>query len=138
MTSVDDRHVAQAGGVRVLAVEDSATQAAALASLLEREGYDIILAGSGEEALATIQSQPIDIVLSDVVMPGMDGYELCRRIKEGTPTVPVILLTSLNDPLAIVRGLESGADHYVTKPYDPEQLIARVRQVLHRVATTTP
>lgn len=138
MTSIHDRHVAQAGGVRVLAVEDSATQAAALASLLEREGYDIFLARSGEEAIATILSKPIDIVLSDVVMPGMDGYELCRRIKESHPALPVILLTSLNDPLAIVRGLESGADHYVTKPYDPEQLIARVRHVLHRVATTTP
>jgi len=132
------KHVKEAAGVRILAVEDSATQAAALAELLEVEGYEVYVARNGEEALTKVRSQPIDLVMSDVVMPGMDGYELCRRIKADMPEVPVILLTSLNDPLAIVRGLESGADHYVTKPYDPQQLIARVRNVLHRVATTTP
>ena len=138
MTPPRDEHVKDAAGVRILAVEDSATQAAALSELLELEGYEVLLAHSGEEALKAVQSHPIDLVMSDVVMPGMDGYELCRRIKADMPDVPVILLTSLNDPLAIVRGLESGADHYVTKPYDPQQLIARVRHVLHRLATTTP
>ena len=124
-------------GLRILAVEDSATQAAALAVVLESEGYEVVLARSGEEALIAARAQHIDLVLSDVVMPGMDGYQLCIKLKAEMPEVPVVLLTSLNDPLAIVRGLESGADHYVTKPYDPHQLLARVRHVLHRNATTT-
>ncbi|MDQ2664614.1 MAG: response regulator [Gemmatimonadota bacterium] len=119
---------------RVLIVEDSATQAAALAVLLERQGFDTLVARRAEKALELLGTERVDVVLSDVLMPGMDGYELCRRIKavpEWTD-IPVVLLTSLTDPLAIVRGLESGADHYVTKPYDPEGLLSRVRLVLER------
>jgi signal transduction histidine kinase/DNA-binding response OmpR family regulator len=120
--------------VTVLIVEDSATQAAALAVFLERDGFRTIVARRAERALELLASEHVDIVLSDVLMPGMDGYELCRRIKAVPEwaSLPVVLLTSLSDPLAIVRGLESGADHYVTKPYDPEGLLARVRLVLER------
>ncbi len=119
---------------RVLIVEDSATQAAALAVLLEREGFETVVARRAERALELLASERVDVVLSDVLMPGMDGYELCRRIKVVAEwaEIPVVLLTSLTDPLAIVRGLESGADHYVTKPYDPEGLLSRVRLVLER------
>ncbi len=123
-----------AAPTRVLVVEDSATQAAALAVLLEREGYETLIARRAERALEMLGVERVDIVLSDVLMPGMDGYELCRRIK-GVPEraeLPVVLLTSLTDPLAIVRALEAGADHYVTKPYDPEGLLSRVRLVLER------
>jgi signal transduction histidine kinase/DNA-binding response OmpR family regulator len=121
---------------RVLVVEDSATQAAALALLLERAGYETVLARRADRALTLLEEQRIDLVLSDVVMPGMDGYELCRRIKAqpAWKDVPVVLLTSLTDPLAIVRGLASGADHYVTKPYDTEGLLGRVRFVLQHAA----
>jgi signal transduction histidine kinase/DNA-binding response OmpR family regulator len=125
------------GGERILVVEDSATQAAALALLLEDHGYAPDVARSAERALALLgeameRAAPYALVLSDVVMPGIDGYELCRRIKAQpwTPGIPVVLLTSLGDPLALVRGLESGADHYVTKPYEPARLLARVRQVI--------
>ena len=120
--------------VTVLIVEDSATQAAALAVLLERDGFQTLVARRAERALEMLGKEHVDVVLSDVLMPGMDGYELCRRIKAVPEwsALPVVLLTSLNDPLAIVRGLESGADHYVTKPYDPEGLLARVRLVLER------
>ena len=123
--------------ITVLLVEDSATQAAALAVLLERDGFRTIIARRAERALELLRSEPVDIVLSDVLMPGMDGYELCKRIKAVPEfsSLPVVLLTSLNDPLAIVRGLESGADHYVTKPYDPQGLLARVRLVLERAKT---
>ena len=123
--------------VTVLVVEDSATQAAALAVLLERDGFTTIIARRAERALELLGESRVDVVLSDVLMPGMDGYELCRRIKAVPEwkALPVVLLTSLNDPLAIVRGLESGADHYVTKPYDPEGLLARVRLVLERAKT---
>ena len=118
----------------VLIVEDSATQAAALAVLLERNGFATLIARRAERALEMLGGERVDVVLSDVLMPGMDGYELCRRIKAVPEwsALPVVLLTSLNDPLAIVRGLESGADHYVTKPYDPEGLLSRVRLVLER------
>ena len=129
---------------RILVVEDSATQAAALAILLESERFETVIARRAERALEILGAQQVDLVLSDVVMPGMDGYELCRRIKNDDRwrDLPVVLLTSLTDPLAIVRGLESGADHYVTKPYEPESLLLRVRAVLARrgagqgVATT--
>ena len=125
-----------ASGARVLVVEDSATQAAALALLLERAGYATVLARRAERALELLEHEHIDLVLSDVVMPVMDGYELCRRIKAQPAwrDIPVVLLTSVTDPLAIVRGLASGADHYVTKPYDSEGLLARVRFVMHRAA----
>jgi len=127
---------AGAAPARVLVVEDSATQAAALALLLERAGYDTVLARRADRALALLEEQRIDLVLSDVVMPGMDGYELCRHIKAqpAWKELPVVLLTSLTDPLAIVRGLASGADHYVTKPYDIEGLLTRVRFVLQHAA----
>ncbi len=122
------------GAVRILVVEVSATQAAALAVLLEREGFETLVARRADRALDTLRTTRVDLVLSDVLMPGMDGYELCRRIKQVPEwtDIPVVLLTSLTDPLAIVRGLESGADHYVSKPYDPAGLLERVRLVLER------
>jgi signal transduction histidine kinase/DNA-binding response OmpR family regulator len=118
----------------ILVVEDSATQAAALAVLLERSGFETVVARHAERALEILGEQEVDLVLSDVVMPGMDGYELTTRIRSlpQWSELPVVLLTSLTDPLAIVRGLESGADHYVTKPYEPAGLLARVRTVLGR------
>ncbi|HEU4722033.1 MAG TPA: response regulator [Gemmatimonadaceae bacterium] len=119
---------------RILVVEDSATQAMALSALLEEQGYEVDHAESAEGALARVGTCAYDVILTDVVMPGINGYELCRRLKELTQSLdtPVVLLTSLNHPLDIVRGLECGADNYVTKPYDPEHLLARVRNVVDR------
>jgi signal transduction histidine kinase len=119
---------------RILVVEDSATQAAALAHLLEQEDYDVVVARAGERAMELVHNGHFDLVLSDVVMPDISGYEVARRIK-ADPTLRdlrVVLLTSLNDPLAIVRGVASGADSYVTKPYLPERLLARVRAEIDR------
>lgn len=116
-------------GPRILVVEDSATQAEQLCMLLEAEGYSVVLARSGEAALERIAEQTFDLVLSDIVMPGIDGYELCRRVKSRYD-VPVVLLTSLADPMDIVRGLEAGGDNYIIKPYDPDHLLARIRRVL--------
>ena len=115
----------------VLVVEDSRTQAEALCALLEDE-YEVTLARSGEEALQRLGEREFDLILSDVVMPGIGGYELCRRIKQSPEWsgTPVVLLTSLVDPMDIIRGLEAGADNYITKPYDPEHLLARLRHVL--------
>ncbi len=117
----------------ILVVEDSSTQAVALETLLQNEGYTVTVASSGEAAIESVRANHVALVLTDIVMPGIDGYELCRRIKSEWTDIPVILLTSLTDPLAIVRGLECGADHYATKPYDPGQLLARVETVLRRV-----
>ena len=134
MTTPFGNETPQIAPSRVLVVEDSATQAAALALQLEDAGFETVVARRADRALELLERERIDLVLSDVVMPVMDGYELCRRIKArpGWERLPVVLLTSLTDPLAIVRGLASGADHYVTKPYEIGGLLSRVRFVLER------
>lgn len=121
----------------ILIVEDSATQAAALAALLEEHGYKTAIARNGEQALARAGDENFSLVLTDVLMPGISGYDVCRRIKSdlGRSDLPVVLLTSLGDPLDIVRGLECGADNYVTKPYDAERLLARVKSAIARGST---
>ncbi|HEU4747944.1 MAG TPA: response regulator [Gemmatimonadaceae bacterium] len=121
---------------KILVVEDSATQGEALRDALDTKGFDVELVTSGEVALKALESAGspgFDMVVSDVVMPGIDGYELCRRIKTGNyGDMPVVLLTSLTDPMAIVRGLECGADNYVTKPYALPHLLARIRHALDK------
>jgi two-component system, sensor histidine kinase and response regulator len=120
-------------GNAIQIVDDSPTQLEALRALLVEAGYAVETARSGEEALARIREVPPDLVLSDVVMPGMGGYELCARIKDectGIDAPAVVLLTSLQDPRDIVRGLQCRADNYITKPYEPQHLLARIRTVL--------
>jgi len=116
----------------ILIVDDSATQLEALRMLLEEHGFGVETARSGEDALERLSTNDIDLVLSDVVMPGLSGYDLCAAVKQrlGERAPPVVLLTSLTDPVDIVRGLESGADNYITKPYNPEHLIGRISLVL--------
>jgi signal transduction histidine kinase len=114
-------------------VDDSPTQLEALRSLLSDAGYPVTTSRSGEEALESIRTSQPDLVLTDVVMPGMSGYELCARIKDDFATADapaVVLLTSLQDPRDIVRGLECRADNYITKPYRPEHLLTRIATVL--------
>ncbi|HEU5207883.1 MAG TPA: hybrid sensor histidine kinase/response regulator [Longimicrobiales bacterium] len=120
----------------VLIVDDSPTQLEALRSVLVDAGLEVLTAGSGEEAFDIACGDRPEIVLSDVVMPGMSGFDLCRAIKQrlGEAAPAVVLLTSLADPRDIVRGLEAGADNYITKPYSPEHLIQRVRWVLENRA----
>ncbi|HEX6307195.1 MAG TPA: ATP-binding protein [Longimicrobiales bacterium] len=116
---------------RILIVDDSPTQLEAARGLLERHGYVVRTAGTGEEGLALVRSERFDLVLSDVVMPGINGYELCARIKKEVEEPPaLVLLTTLADPRDIVRGVECGADNYVTKPYSPDHLLARIEQVI--------
>ena len=117
---------------RILIVEDSRTQAAELRFVLESAGYTVEHAASAEDALVKFDPGGVDLVISDIVMPGMSGYELCRRLKgqQAGPGVPVMLLSSLSDPMDIVSGLECGADNFLTKPYDPDILLERVRTVL--------
>ncbi|MEO6603735.1 MAG: response regulator, partial [Polyangiaceae bacterium] len=121
---------------RVLVVEDSPTQAVELQLLLESAGFHVDVARDGRAGLERCRTSSVDVVLSDVVMPGMDGYELCKQLKSDPKTVfvPVMLLTSLSDPMDIIRGLECGADNFLTKPYDGVYLIGRVRRLLENRA----
>ena len=117
---------------RVLVVEDSPTQREGLRFLLEDAGNVVVTASDGGEALAVLAEQPVDLVISDIVMPGLDGYGLCTalRLDERFRDLPVILLTALADPLDVLRGLEAGADNFVRKPFRDEDLLARVGSVL--------
>ncbi len=119
-----DRHI--------LVVEDSLTQAVKLEFMLHNKGFVVSLAATGEQALEILGKKKVDLVISDVIMPGMDGYELCEKIRStpGFGKIPVILLTSLSDPGDIVRGLKSGATNFVTKPYDEEFLFERIESLL--------
>lgn len=116
----------------ILIVEDSPTQALKLQHMLERHDYRVVAKANGREALAQLEAQPPTLVITDINMPEMDGYELCRRIKDDArlQRLPVILLTSLSDPKDILKGLECGADNFVVKPYDEEFLLSRIQYVL--------
>lgn len=120
------------GNVDILIVEDSPTQAVKLQFLLEKNGYGVTIARNGVEALSCLRLGRPGLVVSDIVMPEMDGYELCRRIRadEELRYIPVLLLTTLSEPEDIVRGLESGADNFLTKPYDETILLSRIQYIL--------
>ena len=115
----------------MLVVEDSPTQAELLKNILEQKGYRVSVAGSGEEALDLMVQRAPTVVISDVNMPGMDGYELCRRIRKNPlfARIPVVLLTSLSDARDVLNGLECGADNFITKPYDPKRLLSRIQNI---------
>lgn len=120
------------GKEKILVVDDKPSNVKALRVKLSDAGYDIMEATSGGEALDRIESHAPDLVLLDVMMPGMDGYETCRRIKARPTTdfLPVILVTAKTETEDLVEGFESGADDYVTKPFKPVEILARVRAML--------
>ena len=116
---------------RVLVVDDLSANRKLLEARLSAEYFDVILASSGPEALAVCAGEECDVVLLDVMMPGMDGFEVCRRLKADPKThhLPVIMVTALDQPADRVRGLEAGADDFLTKPIDEIALAARVRSL---------
>src|SRR5262245_45889048 len=116
----------------VLIAEDSPTQALRLQNMLEKNGFSVTVATNGREALEALQTLRPALVISDIQMPEMDGYELCSRVKADPQKrdIPLILLTSLSAPQDIIRGLECGADNFVVKPYNNDFLLARIRTVL--------
>ena len=116
---------------RVLIVEDEADLAEPLAYLLRREGYEVEITEDGSAALSAFQRHGADIVLLDLMLPGLPGTEVCRRLRAES-TVPIIMLTAKDSEVDIVVGLELGADDYVTKPYSTRELLARMRAVLRR------
>jgi len=121
--------------IKILIVEDSITQAMQLQHILDENGYDAAIAANGREALQFIGASEPSIVISDIVMPEMDGFELCRNIKidERSRTTPVILLTSLSDPQDVIGAVQCGADQFITKPYDEKHLLATIEYLLHGV-----
>ena len=122
------------GPKKILAVDDSETYLQALAGALKGDGYELVLARSGEEAIALLAVQPVDCILLDLVMPGIGGQEACRRIKDVpiTRDIPVIMLTAVEDRSAMIRGLGAGADDYIAKSSDFDVLRARVLAQMRR------
>jgi len=116
---------------RVLVVEDEESYSDALAYMLRKEGFEVAIAATGNEALVEFDRAGADIVLLDLMLPGIPGTEVCRQIRQ-TSTVPVIMVSAKDDEVDKVVGLELGADDYVTKPYSPRELVARIRAVLRR------
>ncbi len=123
---------------RIVIADDSRTQATLLHHLLQQNGYEVFSGADGQEALDAVTQHQPDIVISDILMPVMDGYELCQRLKADpvAAQTPVILLTALNDPTDIVRGLQAGADYYLTKPFSSPYLLSTVAGVLARPDTS--
>jgi two-component system KDP operon response regulator KdpE len=118
---------------RILVVDDEARYVRAIRFNLEASGYEVFTASDGLAALNMVGDVEPDLVLLDVKMPGLDGFEVCQRIREFS-TVPVILLTALAESADKVKGLDTGADDYVTKPFSADELLARVRAVLRRAS----
>jgi len=118
---------------RVLVVEDEESYSDPLAYLLRKEGFDVVVADTGPRALDEFDRTGADIVLLDLMLPGLSGTEVCRELRRRS-SVPVIMVTAKDSEVDKVVGLELGADDYVTKPYSPRELVARVRAVLRRGA----
>ena len=116
---------------RVLVVEDEESYSDALAYLLRKEGFEVAISATGPDALTEFERNGADIVLLDLMLPGIPGTEVCRQIRQ-TSNVPVIMVSAKDDEVDKVVGLELGADDYVTKPYSPRELVARIRAVLRR------
>ena len=122
---------------RILLVDDDERIRASMRLVLEDEGYVVEDAGSAEEALAAFARRPADIVLIDIMLPGIDGFECCRSLRR-TSDVPIIMVTARADTYDVVAGLEAGADDYVTKPFVGKELAARIRALLRRARSAEP
>jgi len=118
---------------RVMVVDDDLTVREVVVTYLRAAGYDVGEAADGESALAELRAERADLLVLDLMLPGIDGLEVCRRIRAAGNDVPVIMLTALGSETDRVVGLEQGADDYVTKPFSPRELVLRVESVLRRV-----
>jgi YD repeat-containing protein len=119
---------------RILTVEDDERIRTAVRLALEEEGWDVKETASGEAALEAFTRQPADVVLIDIMLPGIDGFEVCRNIRR-LSDVPIVMVTARSDSHDVVAGLEAGADDYLRKPFDPKELSARIRALLRRART---
>jgi two-component system phosphate regulon response regulator PhoB len=119
---------------KILVVDDEEDILELVRYNLDREGYQVVCAISGEEALAAAASERVDLIILDLMLPGIDGLEVARRLKQNTATreIPIVMLTAKGEEADVVAGLELGADDYVTKPFSPRILIARMKAVIRR------
>ena len=124
-------------GTRILTVEDDERIRTAVKLALEDEGWKVEEADNGETALERFNRHPTDVVLIDIMLPDIDGFEVCRSIRR-VSDVPIIMVTARDDTHDVVAGLEAGADDYLTKPFAPKELSARIRALLRRVRTMDP
>ena len=122
---------AQSFGPTILLVEDERSIGTLIRGYLERAGYRLIWVRTGEEALIELARHPVRMVVLDIGLPGMDGFDVCRRIRSGS-SVPIVMLTARDEERDRVAGLEVGADDYVSKPFSPRELAARIKAVLRR------
>ena len=123
---------------RILLVDDESAITDNLTPFLQRAGFTVSVASDGEEALKIIESSPLDLIVSDVLMPKMDGRELLRSLRQDNNWTPIILLTQVGEAFERAMALEEGADDYINKPFEPHELVARIRAVLRRAKPGTP
>ncbi len=124
-------------GTRILSVEDDERIRTAVRLALEDEGWTVDEAENGEQALALFAQRPTDVVLIDIMLPDIDGFEVCRAIRRSSD-VPIVMVTARDDTHDVVAGLEAGADDYLTKPFAPKELSARIRALLRRARSADP
>lgn len=125
----------------LLMIEDDARLAQMVGEYLGQSGFEVSLSGDGQSGLTDLQARPIDLVILDLMLPDMDGLEVCRRIRAlpgALAQVPVLMLTAKGDPMDRIIGLEIGADDYLPKPFEPRELLARIRAVLRRRVEGAP
>jgi two-component system alkaline phosphatase synthesis response regulator PhoP len=120
---------------KILVVEDEPGIAFGLESDLQMEGYEVAVVGEGDKAVSRASAEPFDLILLDVMLPNKDGFEVCRELRRRGMKTPIIMLTAKTQEAEKVMGLEVGADDYVTKPFSPRELRARIRAVLRRTVT---
>ena len=123
---------------RLLMIEDDARLAGMVGEYLTQSGFAVEHAGDGVSGLNLLQDKPFDLVVLDLMLPGEDGLSACRRLRAAGNRVPIIMLTAKGDELSRIKGLELGADDYLAKPFNPDELMARVRAVLRRQAAPVP
>lgn len=116
----------------ILIVDDEASIVSLARMYLEREGYQVYSVGSGLEAVASIRATRPDLVILDIMLPGLDGFEVCRQIRAQDNALPILMLTARDEDIDKILGLELGADDYMTKPFNPRELVARVKAILRR------
>ncbi len=124
----------------VLVAEDDRDIAELVAHYLRRSDWNVRIVGSGDEALASLRAEPVDLVILDVMLPGLSGLEVCRALRADrrTKDLPIIMLTARAEETDRIIGLDIGADDYVSKPFSPNELVARIRALMRRVKTTEP
>lgn len=121
---------------RILVVDDEPNIVHLARLYLERDGYQVLAVGDGQQALDTIAAEKPDLVVLDIMLPSVDGFEVCRQLRNQNNPVPIIMVTARDDDIDKILGLELGADDYLTKPFNPRELVARVKAVLRRGAAS--